>query len=81
MTTVSFTAFRQSLAKYLNKAEQDSEEIVISRSKGRKSVVLDYDDYVSLKETAYLLSSPANRKHLAKSITQIDKGETVEVVL
>lgn len=81
MTTVSFTTLRQSLAKHLDEATNNNEEIIVTRGKGRKSVILDYDDYISLKETAYLLSSSANRKHLEDSIKQINNGETVSVTL
>lgn len=81
MTTVSFTTFRQSLSKYFDKTEQDCEEIIVTRNKGRKAIVVNYDDYMALKETAYLLSSPANRTHLGNSIKEIEKGNTVTVTL
>jgi len=79
MTTVSFTEFRQALAKYLDKAEEDCDEIVITRSKGRKSIVLSFDDFASLQETAYLLSSEKNRKHLEKSLNEAKTGKTVRM--
>jgi antitoxin YefM len=81
MTTVSLSKFRQSLTKHLDKAEQDCEEIIVTRGKGRKSIVLNYDDYMSLQETAYLLSSPANRKHLDISIKQAKKGNTITLTI
>ena len=81
MTTVSFKNLRHSLAKYLNKATEDSEEIIVTRSKGRKSVIIDYDDYMSLKETAYLLSWPANRNHLETSLQQFKKRQVTEIIL
>ncbi len=77
MTTVTYTAFRQNLAHYLDKTEQDCEEIVVSRSKGRNSILLSLDDFLSLQETAYLLSSKPNRKHLEKSLREVKAGKTV----
>lgn len=77
MTTVSYTNLRQRLAHYLDKTEQDREEIVVTRSKGRSSVILSLEDFTSLQETAYLLSTPANRKHLEKSLREAAKGKTV----
>lgn len=81
MTTVTYTNFRQNLAHYLDKTEQDCEEIVVSRSKGRNAILLSLNDFLSLQETAYLLSSKANRKHLEKSLGQIKKGKTVRFKL
>jgi antitoxin YefM len=79
MVTVSYTDFRQNLAHYLDRTEDDCEEIVITRDKGRKSIVLSLDDFLSLQETAYLLSSDKNRKHLEKSLREAKAGKTVRV--
>ncbi len=81
MTTVSYTDFRQNLARYLDKTEQDCEEIVIARSKGRNTILLSLDEFLSLQETAYLLSSKANRKHLEGSLDEVNKGKTVRFTL
>lgn len=79
MTTVSYTQFRQHLAHFLDKAEDDCMEIVVTRDKGRKAVVLSFDDFLSLQETAYLLSSKNNRRHLEKSMGELHAGKTVRV--
>lgn len=75
MTTVTYSDLRQNLAHYLNKAEEDCEEIVISRSKGRNSILMSLDDFLSMQETAYLLSSKSNRKHLEKSLKEVETGK------
>lgn len=79
MTTVTYTDFRQNLSRYLDKAEQDCEEIVITRGKGRSTIVMSLDDFLSLQETAYLLSSKKNRKHLAQSMKEAKTGKTVRM--
>ncbi len=81
MTTVSYTDLRMKLAHFLSRVEEDCEEIVIDRGKGRKSVMLSLADYTSLVETAYLNSSPRNRKHLETSLRQAKSGKTVRVRL
>ena len=81
MTTVSYTNFRQHLALFLDRAEQDCEEIVVTRDKGRKSIVLSLEEYESLQETAYLLSSQKNRTHLEKSLRAMRLGKTIQVTL
>lgn len=77
MTTVTYTDFRQHLARYLDKTEEDAESIIVTRSKGRKAVLIGFDDFTSLQETAYLLSSKANRRHLEKSMEEAVTGKTV----
>ena len=79
MTTISYSAFRQKLARFLDKAQEDSEEIIVTRGKGRNAIVLSLDDFLSLQETAYLLSSPKNRKHLEKSMREAKAGKTVRM--
>lgn len=77
MTTTTYTDFRAHLAKFFDKAEQDYEEIVVTRGKGRKVIIVSLDDYLSLQETAYLLSSRKNRRHLEKSLLQAKRRKTV----
>jgi len=80
MTTVTYTKFRQNLAHYLDRTEQDCEEIVISRSKGRNAILISLDDFLSLQETGHLLSSTANRKHIEKSLQEVKAGKTVRFI-
>lgn len=81
MTTVSYTLFRQHLAHYLDKVNEDCEEVVVTRNKGRKAVVLSLDDFLSMQETGYLLSSEKNRKHLEQSLREARTGKTVRIKL
>ena len=76
MTTVTYTHLRANLAHFLARAEDDCEEIVVSRGKGRRAVILSLDEFLSLQETAYLLSSKKNRQHLEKSLKQAARGRT-----
>jgi|ETNmetMinimDraft_13_1059891.scaffolds.fasta_scaffold314085_2 antitoxin YefM len=79
MTTVSFSEFRKNLAKFLDLVQENFEEIVIMRSKGRKAVLLSHDEYSSMMETCYLLSTEKNQKHLAQSIQEHKEGKVVTV--
>lgn len=38
-------------------------------------VIVSLDDYESLKETAYLLKSPANARRLLGSIDRLEAGQ------
>ena len=71
-TTVS--ALRTNLARTLDAVVDDKEEVVIARERG-SAVIVDLREYESLKETAYLLRSPANARRLFRSIEQLGRGE------
>ena len=53
--------FRSSLASYLDKVTNDHEPQMVTRGdKQKAAVILSKEDYGSLKEILYLLSSRAN---------------------
>ena len=81
MTTVSYTTLRANLANFLQRADEDCEEIVVTRGKGRTAVILSLDEFLSLQETAYLLSSKKNRQHLERSLLEAKRGKTRKVKL
>lgn len=76
MREYSYTQVRQNLSSILNSVCDDSEEVYVTRKNGERMVILAADDYESLKETAYLLSTEANRKELFESLTQAEQGKT-----
>ena len=76
MREYSYTQVRQNLSSILNSVCDDSEEVYVTRKNGERLVILVADDYESLKETAYLLSTEANRKELSESLTQAKQGKT-----
>lgn len=43
------------------------------------TVLISEDEYNSLRETLYLMRSPANAARLAQGIAQLEAGESVEV--
>ena len=79
MPTTSYTVARKNLKAIFDKACNDSEPMVVKRRNGEDVVILSLSDYESLDETAYLLSSPANRKHLKKGLGNYKKNEFVEI--
>ncbi|MGO1549155.1 MAG: type II toxin-antitoxin system Phd/YefM family antitoxin [Nesterenkonia sp.] len=68
MKIISYTESRSNYAKVLDSVVDDREEVVITRQ-GKESVVMvAMDDYQSMKETMYLMSSPENHRRLLDSI-------------
>lgn len=79
MTVITFSEFRKNLAHFLNLVQDNCEEVIISRGKGRKAIIVSLEEYESLQETAYLMSTPANRKHLEKSKKELEEGKVRKV--
>lgn len=43
------------------------------------AVLISENNYNAIMETLYLQQSPANAKHLAKSIADLERGNTTEI--
>ncbi len=78
MKVVNFSEARNHLKSVLDQVVADADCTIISRRDADDAVVMSLDHYNSLIETVYLLKSPANAAHLAKSIEQYRKGQTQE---
>ena len=74
MKAMSYSDSRAHFAEMLDTVTNDREEVIITRAGHEPVVVVSLDDYESLKETAYLLKSPANARRLLASIEQLENG-------
>ena len=78
MKAVTMSELRKFLKKYLDYVSKDSETIIIPRKAGLSSVVMiSEEEYNSMQETLYLLSTKANREAIAESIRQVSEDNTV----
>jgi len=78
MTTTSVTNFRANIKQYLDAVINDCQEVIINR--GRESAVLiSLDEYNSLKETEYLMSSKEMEKAILKGMEDVKSGNYEEV--
>ena len=75
MEVLNFTEFRKELKSSLDKVSNDEDVIIVSRGKDKNVVVISLNEYNSLNETRYLLSSEKNRKRLQESINELEKGK------
>lgn len=76
MKTVNFTEARKNLNTVLDGVFDDADCTVITRRDKPSAVVMSLDYYNSMLETMYLLSTPANARHLMESIAQHQQGLT-----
>ena len=77
MLSTTMSDFRKEMKKYLDLVIEDFETLIINRGKGKGAVMISLDEYNSLIETMYLLSTKANRDSLNKSIEQFREGKVV----
>ncbi len=74
MRTMSYTESRARYAEVLDGVVQDREEVVITRAGHEPVVIVSLEDYQSLRETAYLMRSPANARRLLDAMERLEAG-------
>ncbi|MEU7021211.1 type II toxin-antitoxin system prevent-host-death family antitoxin [Streptomyces sp. NPDC046203] len=74
MKTMTPPESRARSAEVLNSVTDDLEETGITRAGHEPVVIVSPADYESVKETAYLLRSPANARRLLASIDELEGG-------
>lgn len=78
MKTMYFSETKNDLQNLLDDAADAKGGIKLVRDDGSAIVLLTIDEYNGLKETAFLLSSPANAAHLARSLEELRTGQVAE---
>mgnify|MGYP001580985376 CR=1 FL=1 len=70
MTAIAYSQFRRRLEEFFEQAEEDA--VIITRADGHDRVLISKQEYDSLVETAYLLSTTANANRLQAAMTEIE---------
>lgn len=78
MDAISYTAARANLAKMMEKVCADHDPMIITRKREAPVVMISLEDFQAMEETAYLLRSPANARHLLESIAELESGKGSE---
>jgi antitoxin YefM len=74
MKTMSYTESRAKYAEVLDAVVNDREEVVITRAGHEPVVIVSLEDFESLRETAYLMRSPANARRLLDAMERLEAG-------
>lgn len=75
MKTMSYTESRARYAEVLDGVANDREEVIITRAGHEPVVIVSLEDYESLRETAYLMRSPANARRLLDAMERLEAGD------
>ncbi len=74
MKTLTYSQSRAHYKETLDSVTDDREEVVITRPGKEDVIMVSRSDYESLRETAYLLRSPANARRILGSIEELEAG-------
>ena len=77
MEITTYSNFRQNLKSFIDSVLSTRAPLFVSRSKGEDVVLIPKDDYESMQETLYLLSSSKNAERLARGIKEYDENKGI----
>ena len=75
MQAVFYSQARNNLREIINKVCDDFDEYIITTKDEKSVVLISYEEYSSMKETMYLLSSKNNRDRLNNAVEQIENSK------
>lgn len=77
MKTLSSTELRANLSAVMDRVNDDHEPVIVHRAKGKPVVMVSLEDWASMDETTYLLSSPENARMLREGIAALNAGKGI----
>ena len=77
MRTANYTDLRANLKGYIDSVIDDCETVIVNRGKGSGVVMISLDEYNSLKETEYIMSSPDTMGAIRKGEEDIKNGNAI----
>lgn len=79
MRTASYTDFTTNVKVYFNSVIDNCDSIVVNRDSENAAVLLSLEEYNSLMETLYLLSSPETIANIRQAEKDIKAGKGIEM--
>ena len=79
MRTTNYTDFRANLKGYMDAVIDDCDTVIINRGNDTGVVLISLEEYNSLKETEYIMSSPETMEAIRKGDEDIKNGRGIKV--
>lgn len=81
MRTANYSELRNNLKSYLDGVINDSEPLLVHRAGNDSVVVISLEEYNSIKETEYIMKSPAMMDIIRKGEKDIKdrKGKVIDI--
>lgn len=79
MKTANFTELRTNLKTYLDGVILNSEPLIVQRPGNESVVVISLEEYNAIKETEYIMSSPAMMEAIRQGEKEIAQGKGITV--
>ena len=70
----TYSDLRGHLSEYMDRVVDDCEILVIRRRNGKNVALIGEQELSSMRETAHLLSSPANAERLLTAVREVRAG-------
>lgn len=77
MRTTNYSDLRNNLKSYLDGVINDSEPLIVHRAGNESVVVISLEEYNSIKESEYILKSPATMDAIRQGEEDLKNGNCV----
>ena len=77
MRTATFSDFSSNIKNYFNSVIDNCDSIIVNRNSDEAAVMLSLDEYNSLMETLYLMSSRDTMADIRKAEQDIKEGKGI----
>lgn len=81
MRTANYTELRSNLKDYIDSVIKDLDTVIVNRGKDKGVVLLSLEEYNSLKETAYIMSSAKTMEDIRQGEKDLENNLGIEVDL
>lgn len=81
MKTANYSELRTNLKSYLDGVLKDEEPLLVHRAGNESVVIISLNEYNSIKETEYIMRSPAMMEVIRQGIEDMKagKGEKIKI--